>query len=617
MDCVGGRYPCHASETTEVGTIKSFIAPRTIPVPSTDNVVAALLSRSAVSPDHAALAYRDGEGFAATSTTDFVAEAMEIAAGIVALDLEPGTRISLFSATRREFTVIDYAIWASGCAAVTIYETSSADQVEWIVGDSGTRLIICETVAHRAIFDTVAERVPECTTAFVIEDGALDALKALATDEARSEVERRIGAIAHDDLASLVYTSGTTGMPKGCMLTHGNFIWESRQLEAMAPQVFNDSQRQLMFLPLAHIWARLVEVACISTGVTIYYSSGVPQLVEELSIAKPTWMFSVPRVFEKIYNAAKQKADSEGKGRIFDRSVEVAIQYSTSLDSGGPGVWTRTQHAVFDRLVYAKLRARFGSDLKYAFSGGAPLGVRLGHFFRGAGMNVLEGYGLTETTAGSTQNTPDAMNIGSVGQPFFGTSIAIADDGEVMIKGGQIFAGYWNDEEATEEALDPDGWFHSGDIGEIDADGFLWITGRKKEIIVTAGGKNVAPAVLEDRIRAHPLVSQVVVIGEAQPFIAALISIDDQALPDWASSNGKASSDLKDLLGDADLEAEIQSAVDDANSAVSRAEAIKKFRILPEDLTVEDGGLTPTFKVRRANVTDRYQSVVSDIYQPR
>lgn len=617
MGCVGGRYPCHVSETTEVGTIKSFTAPRTIPVPSTDNVVAALLARSAAAPDHVGLAYRDGEGFATMNTTVFVAEAMEVAAGIVALDLEPGTRISLFSATRWEFTVIDYAIWASGCAAVTIYETSSADQVEWIVGDSGTRMIICETAAHRAIFDTVAERVPACATTFVIEDGALDALKALATDESRSEVERRIGAISHGDLASLVYTSGTTGMPKGCMLTHGNFIWESRQLEAMAPQVFNDSQRQLMFLPLAHIWARLVEVACISTGVTIYYSSGVPQLVEELSIAKPTWMFSVPRVFEKIYNAAKQKADSEGKGRIFDRSVDVAIQYSTSLDAGGPGVWTRIQHAVFDRLVYAKLRARFGSDLKYAFSGGAPLGTRLGHFFRGVGMNVLEGYGLTETTAGSTQNTPDAMNIGSVGQPFFGTSIAIADDGEVMIKGGQIFSGYWNDQEATEEAIEPDGWFHSGDIGEIDDDGFLWITGRKKEIIVTAGGKNVAPAVLEDRIRAHPLVSQVVVIGEAQPFIAALISIDDQALPDWASSNGKASADLKDLLGDPDLEAEIQSAVDDANRTVSRAEAIKTFRILPEDLTVEDGGLTPTFKVRRANVIDRYQSVVSDIYQPR
>ena len=298
----------------------------------TDNVVAALLTQSAVAPDHAALAYRDGAAFATVNTTSFVAEVMDVAAGLVSLGLSPGSRISLFSATRWEFTVIDYAIWASGCAGVTIYETSSADQVEWIVGDSGTKVIICETAAHRAIFDSVAERVPECSTVFVIEDGGLEALKALASPEARAEVDRRIEAITHDDLASLVYTSGTTGTPKGCMLTHGNFIWESRQLEAMAPQVFNGTQRQLMFLPLAHIWARLVEVACVTTGVTVYYSSGVPQLVEELSLARPTWIFSVPRVFEKIYNAAKQKADSEGKGRIFDRASDVAIRYSTDLD---------------------------------------------------------------------------------------------------------------------------------------------------------------------------------------------------------------------------------------------------------------------------------------------
>ena len=606
-----------ASASIEVGVIKSFTAPRTVSVPPADNVVAALLSRSIAAPDHAAIAYRSGAAFETMDTTSFVGEVMEVAAGIVALGVEPGTRISLFSATRWEFTVIDYAIWASGCAAVTIYETSSADQVEWIVGDSGSKVIICETADHRRIFESVSDRVPECSTSFMIEERAIDELKALATDASRAEVEQRIGAIKHDDLASLVYTSGTTGMPKGCILSHGNFIWESRQLEAMAPQVMNDTQRQLMFLPLAHIWARLVEVVCISTGVTISYSSGVPQLIDELSMVRPTWIFSVPRVFEKIYNAAKQQADSQRKGRIFDRASDVAIRYSTDLDSGGPGAWTRIQHAVFDRLVYSKLRAKFGGELKFAFSGGAPLGTRLGHFFRGIGMNVLEGYGLTETTAGSTQNTPDAMHIGSVGRPFFGTSIATADDGEVLIKGGQIFSGYWNDEHATNEALEPDGWFHSGDIGEIDDNGFLWITGRKKEIIVTAGGKNVAPAVLEDRIRAHPLVSQVVVIGEAQPFIAALVSIDEQALPDWASANGKVSADLQDLLDDPDLMASIQSAIDDANSTVSRAEAIKAFRILPEDLTVEDGGLTPTFKVRRANVTDRYQAVVSDIYQPR
>ncbi|MEN8114925.1 MAG: long-chain fatty acid--CoA ligase [Actinomycetota bacterium] len=580
----------------------------------TDNVVSALLSRSEAAPDHPALAYRSGDGFVDISTAAFAAEAKEVAAGIVALGLEPGTRISLFSATRWEFTLFDYAIWASGCAAVTIYESSSAQQVEWIVGNSDSQMIICETEAHKEIFDSVADHLTDCSSIFVVDDGAVGKLKALATDEARAEVDRRIGAIKHGDLASLVYTSGTTGKPKGCVLTHGNFIWESRQLEVMAPQVINASQRQLMFLPLAHVWARLVEVACVSSGVTIYYSTGIPRLVEEMAIVKPTWVFSVPRVFEKIYNAAKQKAESEGKGKVFGRAVKVAIGYSKALDATGPGPWTRLQHALFDRLVYAKLRATLGGEAGYAFSGGAPLGVRLAHFFRGIGVTALEGYGLTETTAGTSQNTPDAMRLGSVGRPFPGTSIRIADDGEVMIKGGQIFSGYWKNDAATEEVLDAAGWFHSGDIGEIDDDGFLFITGRKKEIIVTAGGKNVAPAVLEDRIRAHPLISQVVVVGEAKPFIAALVTIDEDFLPAWVSANGRAGTALADLVDDADLNAAVQSAIDDGNSAVSRAEAIRTYRILPHDLTVERGELTPTLKVRRAVVAKKYEAVIADIY---
>ncbi|MEN8233623.1 MAG: long-chain fatty acid--CoA ligase [Actinomycetota bacterium] len=594
--------------------MKAFTTQGDVSVSPTDNVVSALLSRAETAPDHPALAYRSSGGFVDISTAAFAAEVREVAAGIVALGLEPGTRISLFSATRWEFTLFDYAIWASGCAAVTIYESSSAQQVEWIVGNSDSQMIICETEAHRAVFDSVAGRVADCSTAFVIEDGAVGQLKALATDEARAEVDRRVSAIKHGDLASLVYTSGTTGKPKGCVLTHGNFIWESRQLEVMAPQVINARQRQLMFLPLAHVWARLVEVACVSSGVTIYYSTGIPQLMEEMAIVKPTWVFSVPRVFEKIYNAAKQKADSEGKGRVFDRAVRVAIDYSTTLDSTGPGPWTRLQHALFDRLVYAKLRAVLGGEAEYAFSGGAPLGVRLAHFFRGIGITALEGYGLTETTAGATQNTPDAMRIGSVGRPFPGTSIKIADDGEVMIKGGQIFSGYWKNAAATEEALEPDGWFHSGDLGEIDDDGFLSITGRKKEIIVTAGGKNVAPAVLEDRIRAHPLISQVVVVGEAKPFIAALVTIDEDFLPAWASANGKTGTALADLVDDSDLNAAVQSAIDDGNNAVSRAEAIKTYRVLPQDLTIEAGELTPTLKVRREIVARKYEAVIADIY---
>jgi len=602
---------------TESFTLNTFTTPGAVQVDPTDNVVSALQSRSEQAPDHSALATRNGARFEGISTAEFVSEVREVAAGIVALGLEPGTRVALFCSTRWEFTLFDYAIWASGCAVVTIYESSSAEQIEWIIGDSDSQMLVCETAEMRTKFDLVSERLPDCVSVLVIEDGAAQALRAGATDAARAEVDLRIGRISHDDLASLVYTSGTTGRPKGCILTHGNFIWESRQLEAMAPALLNDTQRQLMFLPLAHVWARLVEVACISTGVTIYYSTGIPQLSEELALVEPTWMFGVPRVFEKIYNAAKHKADASGKGAIFDRATEVAISYSDKTDAGGPGLFLRAQHAVFDRLVYGKLRGVFGGDLQYVISGGAPLGKRLGHFFRGVGVTVLEGYGLTETTAGTSQNIPEAMQIGSVGRPFPGTTVRIADDGEILIKGGQIFSGYWKNEAATLESLDADGWFHSGDIGEIDKLGFLTITGRMKEIIVTAGGKNVAPAVLEDRIRADALISQVVVVGEAKPFIAALITVDAEALPEWASANGKASAELPDLVNDPDFAAAIQSAIDTGNAAVSRAESIRAYRILPHDLSVERGELTPTFKVRRSVITEKYKDVVANIYGTR
>jgi long-chain acyl-CoA synthetase len=540
---------------------------------------------------------------------------VELAAGIVALGIEPGSRISLFCSTRMEFTLLDYAIWAAGCATVTIYETSSAEQVQWIVGNSDSVALLCETVAMREMYEEIADSLPECQQVLVIEDGALDHLKSLATDDARAEVQRRIGDISHDHLATLVYTSGTTGRPKGCIITHHNFIWTVRSTESDVRELVSPPNRQLMFLPLAHIFARLVQVTCVSGGVTMAFSTGIPQLTEELAMFKPTWVFSVPRVFEKIYNGAKQKAHADGKGAIFDRAANVAVDYSKGLQDGGPGLATKLQHALFDRLVYSKLRALFGGQMEHAISGGAPLGARLGHFFRGVGLVPLEGYGLTETTAASSVNTPQAIKIGSVGRPLPGVSAKIAEDGEIMLKGGNIFSGYWRNDAATADALEPDGWFHSGDLGELDENGFLSITGRKKEIIVTAAGKNVAPAVLEDRLRAGPLISQVMVIGDAQPFISALITLDEEALPAWAEANGKESADVADLKDDPDLIAAVQADVDEANKAVSRAESIRTFRILPEDLTVEGGELTPTLKVKRQIVEKKYEGVISDIYQ--
>ncbi len=403
-------------------------------------------------------------------------------------------------------------------------------------------------------------------------------------------------------------------MPKGCELTHLNFAWEVTQVEGSLSELVGEGNRTLMFLPLAHIFARLVQVVSVSTGATIGFSTGIPNLLEELPMFKPTYAFSVPRVFEKIYNGAKQKADADGKGRIFDQAVNVAIAYSQGVERGKIKVGTKLAHGVFDKLVYSKIRALFGGDVSYAISGGAPLGPRLGHFFRGAGITILEAYGLTETTAGATLNRPGAIKIGTVGRPIPGTSLRIAEDGEILIKGDQVFSGYWNNETATADALTDGQWLRSGDIGVLDNDGFLSITGRKKEIIVTAAGKNVAPAVLEDRMRSNPLVSQVMVVGDAKPFIAALVTLDSDAASAWAVAHGLDDVSMEQLAQNEDLITDVHSAVDDANQAVSRAEAIKAFRVLPQDLSIEGGELTPTLKVKRSVVASKYARVIEEIY---
>jgi long-chain acyl-CoA synthetase len=411
-----------------------------------------------------------------------------------------------------------------------------------------------------------------------------------------------------------VYTSGTTGMPKGCALTHYNFAWEVTQLDDSVAELMSPGNRTLMFLPLAHIFARAVQSACVAKGVTIAYSTGIPNLMEEMAMVKPTWIFSVPRVFEKIYNGAKQKADADGKGKIFDTAVSTAIAYSQGIQRGRIGIGTKAKHALFDKLVYGKLRAAFGGELKYAISGGAALGSRLGHFFRGIGVTPLEGYGLTETTAGATINRPDAIRIGTVGRPLQGASIRIAEDGEVLIKGGHVFSGYWNNEAATSEALTGDGWFHSGDIGVLDGDGFLSITGRKKEIIVTASGKNVAPVMLEDRMRSHALISQVMVVGDARPFVAALVTLDEDSLPGWASANDLGGLSPDELRSHEKVRAEVDKAVAYANEMVSKPESIREYRILPSDFSIEGGELTPTLKVKRSVVASRNAAFIEDMY---
>ena len=449
-----------------------------------------------------------------------------------------------------------------------------------------------------------------------IDKDAIGTLVALGKDVSDEEVTKRRQDVSLDDLASIIYTSGTTGRPKGCKLLHRNFVNEFTELQTVLESFFNEQTSTLLFLPIAHVFGRVIEIGALHAGCTLGHTADVKNLMGDLAGFKPTFVLAVPRVFEKVYNTAKQGAHSSGKGKIFDQAEAVAIAYSEATQgSSKPGFLLNLQHKIFDKLVYSKLRAALGGNCVAAVSGGAPLGARLGNFFRGCGVTIYEGYGLTETTAGMTVNRPDALRVGTVGKPVGGVTVRIADDGEVLCKSPIVFAGYWQNSEATAEAIDADGWFHTGDIGEIDADGYVRITGRKKELIVTAGGKNVAPAVLEDRVRAHWLVSQCLVVGDAQPFIAALVTIDPESWPQWLSQHGKpADTTIASMVDDPELHADLQSAIDDANKAVSKAESIRKFAILPNDWTEDGGQLTPSLKLKRNVVHAEAAAEIAALY---
>ncbi|MGY1594370.1 AMP-dependent synthetase/ligase [Geodermatophilus sp. SYSU D00708] len=546
----------------------------------------------------------------------FGAEVTAVAKGLVASGVQAGDRVALQAKTRYEWTVLDFAIWAAGAVVVPVYETSSADQVAWILADSGARAAVVERPEHAAAVESVRDQAPELGPVFVIDDDALGALTAAGADVPDAELGARRATLRSSSLATIIYTSGTTGRPKGCELTHANFLFEIGNGMSLLSRFLNAEGSLLLFIPLAHVLARVLEVGAVKTRTVIGHTPDVSHLVEDLGAFRPTFVLAVPRVFEKVYNQAKAKAEGDGKGKVFDKAAQVAIAWSRAQDTGGPGLALRAQHAVFDKLVYGKLRAALGGRCMGAVSGGAPLGERLGHFFRGIGVTVYEGYGLTETTAAAAVNHDAAFRIGTVGRPLPGVEAAIADDGEILIRGGIVMRGYWQNEQATAEAIDADGWFHSGDLGDIDGDGFIRITGRKKEILVTAGGKNVAPAVLEDRMRAHRLISQCIVVGDQRPFIGALITLDEEALPGWLESKGKpADTRPEALTQDADVLAEIETAVAEANKAVSRAESIKKFRVLASDFTEANGMLTPSLKLKRAVVMKEFDDEVEALYQ--
>jgi long-chain acyl-CoA synthetase len=595
--------------------VAEFSVPALVAEPTTGNTSSLVVKHAAETPDRVLFSRRVQGRWQDVTAAEFAAQVQQVALGLVAAGIQPGDRVALMSKTRYEWTLVDFAIWSAGAITVPIYETSSAEQVAWILSDSGATACVVETASHAKTVGSVRGELPTLSDVWQIDAGGLDDVIAAGADQDPSAVDERRAAARPDDIATLIYTSGTTGRPKGCELTHLNFMALCDNAVARLSQVVSaEGASTLLFLPLAHVFARFIQVLTVTAGARLGHTADIKSLLDDLAEFQPTFVLSVPRVFEKIYNSAEAKAEGEGKGRIFRAAADTAVAWSTAQQEGGGGLGLRLKHAVFDKLVYAKLRGAMGGQVQYAVSGGAPLGERLGHFFRGAGITVLEGYGLTETTAPTTVNTPDLIKIGTVGPPLPGNAVRIADDGEVLIQGPHVMKGYWNNEQATAEAL-AGGWFHSGDLGTLDSDGYLRITGRKKEILVTAGGKNVAPAVLEDRIRAHPLVSQCIVVGDQKPFIGALITLDAEMLPIWLSNNGLSAMDVDTAAGDAAVQAEVQRAVDDANRAVSKAESIRKFRILPVDFTEEGGYLTPSLKLKRSVVMKDFAGEVEELYR--
>jgi long-chain acyl-CoA synthetase len=578
------------------------------------NVSDMLLAQAVARPHAVGFSRRTGDRWEDVTYRDFLAEATAVAKGFVAAGVGPGERVGLMSRTRYEWTLVDLAIWLCGAVSVPIYETSSAEKVQCILSDSGAVAVVVETDRHAAVVAQARDDLPLLGHIWTLDAGGVDTLSDLGRPIGDDEIERLRKTLGRDSLATIIYTSGTTGRPKGCELTHGNFIEEAHSVVGRTRELFNEDGSTLLFLPLAHVFARVIEVGSIHAGVRLAHAPDTSTLLEDLAVFRPTFVLSVPRVFEKVYNGSAATAEAAGKGRVFRRAVDTAIAWSEALDSGGPGLRLRLQHEVFDRLVYGKLRTALGGRVRHAVSGGAPLGARLGHFYRGIGVTILEGYGLTETTAGATINLPGETRIGSVGRPIPGTSLRIADDGEVLVKGPIVFRGYWNNPTATGDAMTQDGWFRTGDVGEIDEDGYLTITGRKKELIITSSGKNVAPAVLEDRLRAHPLVSQCLVVGDGKPFIAALVTLDAEAVSVWLATHGREAVPAAELVRDDELLAEVQTAVDDANKAVSQAEAIKRFVVLPGDFTEADGQLTPTLKLKRSVVMKDFESDVESLY---
>ena len=587
--------------------------PAIIPAAVAGNLTNLISERAHFEPERVLVSRPMGDRWQAVTAKEYEEEIKAVAKGFIAAGVGFGDRVAIMAKTRYEWTVLDFAIWYAGAVPVPIYETSSAEQVDWILTDSAAVAIVVETPALAELVQPVMPAT--CKNIWNITYNALATLTHEGKGVSDDEITKRREKLKPETLATLIYTSGTTGKPKGVQLTHGNFLAECGNVVNGASDLFlKPGGSTLLFLPVAHVFGRMVQIGSITAGLHLAHCSDLTKLPADLASFKPTFVLAVPRIFEKIYNGAEAKADAAGKGKIFHKAAEVAIAYSRALDTKKISPLLKLQHGLFDKLVYSKIRAGLGGRVEAAISGGAPLGERLGHFYRGAGVRVLEGYGLTETTAGATLNLTSSHRVGSVGKPIPGTTIKIAEDGEVLIKGPIVMQGYWQNDAANKEVFDSNGYFKSGDLGKIDEEGYLSIVGRKKELIVTAGGKNVAPAVLEDRLRSHPLISQCMVVGDNKPFIAALITIDPDAIKPWAVANKKEGASIAELAKDPTLQAVIQTAVDETNKAVSRAESIRKFIILPVDFTIAGGHLTAKLSVKRHVVSQQFAREIDELF---
>ncbi len=595
------------------------------------NVTHGVLALAEAQPDHPVYAVRNGAGgWLDVTITSFLEQVRAVAKGLIGLGVEPGSKIAVMSATSYSWAVVDQAIWFAGGISVPVYETSSTHQIAHLLADSQAKLVLIGDEALRTKVQSGANMAHGKNSGVEIYPIAgtadLEEIAANATNVTNSQLEAARRTAGADDVATLVYTSGTTGKPKGARITHRNLAEGAANIVPFASDILGEGEsRTLLFLPLAHVLARAVQLICLHRGIQVAHTGDTATLMEDLSSFRPTWLLAVPRVFEKVYHSAAAKAEAEGKGRIFEAARATAVQYSQAVQAAadgtgsGPGLGLRAKHKLFAKLVYGKLLEKLGGEVTHMVSGASPLSPEIVHFFTGIGVPVQEGYGLTESTAPITLNIPGATRIGSVGLPVPANTVKIAEDGEVLLKGPVIFDGYHQSEAATGEAFDEEGFFRSGDLGSLDADGFLTITGRKKELIVTAGGKNVYPTPLEETVRSHALIAQTVVAGDNRPFVAALVFPDPEAVAAWAQRAGYGEElTVAEVLAHneagAALRAEVERAVQAANELVSQAESIREFRIIDAEISESSGHLTPSLKLIRAKVLSDYAETLEEIY---